>query len=146
MKVIFLQDVRGVARKGDIKEVAEGYARNFLFPKNAAKVATADAIQRAKLESAKKEQAQKALLEAARRNAEALRGKIVTIEMKSKGEKLFGSITAKEIVGALKKDNLDISEKVVVLKQHIKNAGEYDVALDFGQGIKGMVRVVVKGM
>jgi large subunit ribosomal protein L9 len=145
MKVIFSQDVKGVARKGVIKEVSDGYARNFLFPKNLAKVATPDAIHRVQSETEKQEQLKKEAIETARKNMEALKNKTVTLTMKSKGGKLFGSITGKDIAQALKKDGLDVSEKAIVLKKHLKTAGRHEVDIDFGHGNSIAVKVIIQG-
>jgi large subunit ribosomal protein L9 len=145
MKAIFLQDVKGVARKGDIKEVSDGYAQNFLFPKNLAKVATADAIARAKAEAAKQEQLKKEAVELANRQMTTLRSKSIVLKMKSKGGKLFGSITGKDIASALKQEGFDVSEKSVVLKKHLKTAGQHDVTLDFGHGNTCVLRVTIQG-
>ncbi|MDD5083617.1 MAG: 50S ribosomal protein L9 [Candidatus Moranbacteria bacterium] len=145
MKAIFLQDVKGVARKGDIKEVSEGYAQNFLLPKKLAKVATPDAIRQAQLETAKKEQFKKEAIEAARKHMLALKGKSVVLTMKSKDGKLFGSITGRDIAEALKKEGFDVSEKAIVLKKHLKTAGCHDVALDFGAGMTCSIAVIIQG-
>lgn len=145
MKVIFLQDVRNVAKKGDIKEVSEGYARNFLFPKNLANVATPDAVRRTKVEVAKKEQLKKDAVESARKNMLALKDVTVLLKMKSKGGKLFGSITNKDIANALKQKGFDISEKMVIVKKHLKTAGNHDVTLDFGHGNSTSIQVVIHG-
>lgn len=144
MKVIFTQDIRNVAKKGAIKEVSEGYARNFLFPKNMAKVATPDAIHRAKLEEAKREQLKKEEIEAARGKMLALKDKTVVMKMKSKGGKLFGSIAAKDIALALKQEGFDISEKTIVLKKHLKTEGQHDVSIDFGHGIASSMKIIIR--
>lgn len=144
MKVIFTQDIRNVAKKGAIKEVSEGYARNFLFPKNMAKVATPDAIHRAKVEEAKKEQLKKEASEISRQNMLALKDKTVVMKMKSKGGKLFGSIAVKDISTALKKEGFDVSEKAIVLKKHLKTEGQHDVAIDFGHGIACSIKIIIQ--
>lgn len=145
MKIIFLQDIRNVGKAGDIKEVSEGYARNFLFPKKLAQVATSDAIHRAKREAAKKEQLQKEALESARKNMLALKDVVVTLFVKSKGGKLFGSIAAKDIATALQKHGFSVSEKMIVLKKHLKSEGRHDVTLDFGHGNTCRIVVIVQG-
>ncbi len=145
MKAIFLQDVKGVARKGDIKEVSDGYAQNFLFPKNLAKAATADAIARAKAEATKQEQLKKEAVEIARQQMLALKDKSVVLTMKSRGGKLFGSITGRDIAEKLKQDGFVVSEKSVVLKKHLKTAGQHDVTLDFGHGNTCVLRVTIQG-
>jgi large subunit ribosomal protein L9 len=145
MKVIFLQDVRNTAKKGDIKEVSDGYAQNFLFPKNLAKVATPEAIHKAKMEAIKQEQFKKEAIESAQKNMLALKGKTIALTMKSKGGKLFGSITSKDIAEALKKEGFDVSEKMIALKKHLKTAGQHDVTLDFGHRNLVSIKVVIQG-
>ncbi len=145
MKAIFLQDVKGVARKGDIKEVSEGYARNFLFPKNIAKVATADAIARAQAEASKKIQQQKEAVAQARAQMDALKDKTVVLTMKSKAGKLFGSINAKDIAAKLAAEGFSLTDKNIRLKKHLKAEGQYAVPLDFGQGLTGSLTVTVRG-
>lgn len=145
MKVIFLQDVRGVAKKGELKEVAEGYARNFLFAKNLAKVATEAAVAQVKLEEKKKEQMKKEMIENARKQVALIQGRTLTFRMKSKNGKLFGSVGSREIAEMLAKEGIQISEKAVVLKKHLKLAGLYDVGVDFGQNIAGKFKVEIVG-
>lgn len=145
MKIIFLQDVRNVGKKGDIKEVSEGYALNFLLPKKLAKVATRETIMRIEAENVRRERVKKEAIALLQQTLLALKGKIITINMPSKNGKLFGSVTAKSIAEALKKDGFDVSEKSIVLKKHLKAAGRYDVPIDFGQGARGSVTVIISG-
>ena len=129
MKVILLQDVKAQGKKGAIKEVAEGYARNFLFPKKLAVEATP-----ANLKALEKQNAQIAAEEAARlADAKALGEKLakVTVTLKAKtggGEKLFGSVTNKEIADAVNEQlNVNIDKRKIEIKDPIKNLGVYTV-------------------
>jgi large subunit ribosomal protein L9 len=146
MKVIFIQDVPKVGKKGEIKEVSEGYARNFLLAKNLARAATAEAVARAQAEAARKAKEQQEALKAARSQADAVRGREIVLGVKGRDGKLFGSVGPKEVADALRKDGFVVSEKTVDLKKHIKTAGAYDVKLDFGHGIVSVVRVTVKSI
>ena len=137
MKVILLQDVKKMGKKGDVIEASDGYARNYLFPRKLAEEATANALH---VVNAKKENERKkklAELEAAQKLAAELKGKEVSIEAKA-GEsgRLFGAITNKDIAEVINsKFNLSIDKKKIVLKETIKNIGRFSVDIKFGEGI-----------
>lgn len=144
MKVIFLEDVKNVGKKGEIKEVAEGFARNFLLSKNLAEVATAGAVEKAQKMKAEEDKIKSAEIAKFRELESKLRSTI--LKMKSKGEKkkLFGSITIKEIMSALNKEGFSILEKNIILKEHIKTIGDHEVEIDLGHGIKTKIKIVVE--
>lgn len=145
MKVIFTQDIPKIGKKGQIKEVSEGYAANFLFPKGLAQPATAGAVAQAKAEMERKAQAEKEALAEAKRLAETVRGQQVTVGVKEKQGKLFGSVGAKEIVAALRQSKLFVPEQSIVLRKPLKTVGTHEVKLDFGHGITSGIVVTVKG-
>ena len=102
MKVVLLQDVKSIGKKGELKEVSDGYARNFLLPRKLAKEANAQAMNELKNAEAAKEYKIKTETDQARKNAEALNGKTVKIFAKAgQGGKLFGSVTARELAEEL---------------------------------------------
>ena len=145
MKVIFSVDVRGQGKKGELKEVSEGYARNFLLPRKLAVEATKDNLNTMRLQE-KAKQAQIAAEKAkAMENAKALESKIVKISAKAgAGGKLFGSVTAKEISDELKAQyGIEIEKQKLVLADPIKNFGSYEVKCKFGHEISGTVHVLV---
>ena len=145
MKVILQQDVKGQGKKGQMVEVSEGYARNFLLPKKLAIAATADAINTMNL----KEKARKA--EEARLKAEAeetaKKLKDITVKLTAKagnGGRLFGAVTTKEISEGLKKQhNIDIPKQKLVLDEPIKAFGTYQVKAKLGFEITGTLSVTV---
>ena len=145
MKVILQQDVKGQGKKGQMIEVSEGYARNFLLPKKLAIAATTDAINTMNL----KEKARKA--EEARQKAEAeeiaKKLKDCKVQLTAKagnGGKLFGAVTTKEISEGLKKQfNIDIPKQKLVLDDPIKAYGTYQVKAKLGFEITGTVYVAV---
>ena len=145
MKVILQQDVKGQGKKGQMIEVSEGYARNFLLPKKLAIAATADAINTMNL----KEKARKA--EEARLKAEAeetaKKLKDITVKLTAKagnGGRLFGAVTTKEISEGLKKQfSIDIPKQKLVLEDPIKAFGTYHVKAKLGFEISGTVNVMV---
>ena len=145
MKVILQQDVKGQGKKGQLVEVSEGYARNFLLPRKLAIEATTDAINTLNL----KEKARKA--EEARQKAEAeeisKKLKECPVKLTAKagnGGKLFGAVTTKEIAEGLKKQhNIDIPKQKLVLDEPIKSFGTYQVKAKLGFEITGTVSVTV---
>ena len=145
MKVILQQDVKGQGKKGQLVEVSEGYARNFLLPRKLAIEATTDAINTLNL----KEKARKA--EEARQKAEAeeiskkLKDCPVKLTAKAgNGGKLFGAVTTKEISEGLKKQyDIDIPKQKLVLDDPIKAYGSYQVKAKLGFEINGTVYVSV---
>lgn len=145
MKVIFNEDVRGQGKKGEMKEVSDGYARNYLLPRKLAAEATADNLNAYKLrEKAKAKQLaeEKAL---AQENAKKLEGITVTIRARAgSGGKLFGAVTSKEISDALREQhNIDIEKNKIVQSEPIKSFGSYAVKAKLGFEITGTVNVLV---
>ena len=145
MKVILKADVRGKGKKGQMIEVAEGYARNFLLPKGLAVLATADAMNTMRLQEKAKAKADAEAKAAAQAIAEQLKGIQVKIPCKrGEGGKLFGAVTGKEISGALKEQfGMDIDGKKLVLEQPIKSFGGYQVKAKLGFEVVGTVYVSV---
>ena len=145
MKVILLKNVAGKGKEGQMVEVAEGYARNYLLPRKLAIPATTDAMNTMKL----KEKARRA--EEARQKAEAEatveKLKNCMVRMTARGGdngKLFGSSTSKEIADELKNQyDLDISSKKLVMPEPIKSFGNYEIQAKMGFGINGIVYVQV---
>lgn len=145
MKVILLQDVPKQGRKGEIKEVSEGYAANFLFPKKLAQIATAGAVAHARAEAERKAKAEQEALKEAKAQADAVRGQAITVSVKEKQGKLFGSIGPREVVAALRQIGFFVPEKAIVLRKPLKTVGMHEVKLDFGHGIVSNIAVTVKG-
>ena len=145
MKVILQQDVKGQGKKGQLVEVSEGYARNFLLPRKLAIEATTDAINTLNL----KEKARKA--EEARQKAEAeeiskkLKDCPVKLTAKAgNGGKLFGSVTTKEISEALKAQyKIDIPKAKLSLDEPIKTFGTFEVKAKLFTEVNGVLKVVV---
>lgn len=144
MKVILFKDVSGIGKAGDIKNVSDGYARNFLLPKKLAEVATDASLQKASLLKKKQQEAEQADLEKIQKLAEELQGREVVIVAKEKDGKLFGSINAKAIAKELKKGNLNIEEKSILLPEPIKEVGDYDVQIELSHGIEASIHVTVE--
>ena len=145
MKVIFNQDVKGKAKKGEMKEVSDGYARNYLIPRGIATEATADNINAMKLQ----EKAKKAQMEREKAEAKAAADKLssvqVTIRAKgSSGGKLFGAVTSQEISDALKQQHgIEIEKNKIVQAEPIKSYGAYTIKAKLGYEITGEINVLV---
>ncbi len=145
MKVILLNDVKGSGKKGEIVNISDGYARNFLLPKKLAKEATPGAIN--ELENAKKAMQHKLdeEIKKAKKSAEILNGKPVKLVAKAGEEgRLFGSITAKEIVTEIKKIyDISIDKRKIFLKNEIKSLGTYEIEVKLHNGITAKMKVFV---
>ena len=145
MKVIFNVDVKGQGKKGEMIEVSEGYARNYLLPRQLAVKATADNMNALKL----KEQAKKAQFEREKEQAKAYAKQLgaSVVKVKAKGGengKLFGSVTSKEISEALKEQhNITLEKNRIVLEENIKSFGSYEVKCKLGYEISGTIHVLV---
>ena len=145
MKVIFLEDVKGKGKRVELKELSDGYARNFLLPKKLAKEATADTLNTFKLQ----EKARLAQIarekEEANANAKKLESLVVRVSAKAGANgRLFGAVTSKEISDALEKQHgMQIEKNKIVLPEPIKNYGSYEVKCKFGYEISGTIHVVV---
>lgn len=145
MKVILRQDVKALGKKGETKEVSDGYARNFLFPHGLA--VEASAVNMKQLEQQKKvEKARKDREEAeARQLAENINGLQVTLAVKAgEGGRLFGSVTAKDVADAIKRySGLEIDKRKIELDEGIKNLGTYPVSIHVHPGISAEVQLRV---
>ena len=145
MKVIFNVDVRGQGKKGEMKEVSDGYARNYLLPRKLATEATADNINALKLKE-KAKAAQMAREKAqAEENARKLSGVQVIIRAKAgNGGKLFGAVTSQEISKALKEQfDIDIEKNKIVQADPIKTFGAFTVKAKLGYEVSGTINLLV---
>ena len=144
MKVILLQDVKGKGKKGQMLEVSDGYARNFMLPKKLAIEATPDAINTMRMND-------KATQERiAREKAEALatskKLREMTVVVKAKGGgagRLFGSVTNAEIADALAKQGVKLDKRKIVLNETIKNVGTYTATCKLGYEITAPLSVKI---
>ena len=145
MKVILQKDVKGKGKKGQMIDVAEGYARNFLLPQKLAIIATADAMNTMNLQAKAKAKADAEAKAAAQAIAEKLKSCQVKISAKGgNGGKLFGAVTGKEIAAALKEQHaMEVDSKKLVLAEPIKSFGSYEVKAKLGYEISGTVYVLV---
>ena len=146
MKIIFLKDIPQVGRKNEVKDVSDGYARNFLFPRNLAKPATADALKNLTVQKTHEEEEKS--VEQKKQEAFMEKLKSITLTFKVKiGEKgrAFGSVTPLKISKELEKHGIKIEKESVELEESIKTTGEHAVKIKFPQGFSGEVKILVEG-
>ncbi len=144
MKVILREDISGLGKSGDVKDVKDGYARNFLLPKNLALLATECNLKKIENEQ-KKKQAQEEL---EKKKAQELAGKLagfsVTIAVEvNEEEGLYGSLTAQDIAKAISQEGIDIDKKSVVLAEAIRKLGIYDVDVKLHPEVEAKIKVWV---
>ncbi len=146
MKVILLQDVKGKGKKGQMLEVSDGYARNFMLPKKLAMEATPDAINTMRMND--KAAAEKAARERAEAMEISKQLRAMTVVVKAKGGgagKLFGSVTNQEIADALKAaSGITLDKRKIVLSDPIKNVGTYTVQCKLGYEITAPLTVKIE--
>ena len=146
MKAILLQDIKSLGKKGDLVNVSDGYARNFLFPKNLAKEANAQAMNDLKnAQQSKKYKTETEIAAANKAKAELEGSKFVMIAKTGTTGKLSGSITSKEISAEIKRQKgLDIDKRKITAESEIKTVGEYKAEIKLYSGIIANVTIEVK--
>ncbi len=145
MQVILLEDVKKLGKKGEIVEISDGYARNFVLPKKLGVEANSKNRNDLKLQKANADRIAKEQLEAARELAGVLETKEVALKMKSgEGGKAFGSISSKEIAQAAKEQcGLELDKKKIQLPEPIKALGVYEVSVKLHPKVTGKLKVKV---
>jgi len=149
MQVILLQDIKGIGKKFDVKEIKDGYARNFLLPNGLAKIADEKStreLEIKKISHTKREEKIKTLLESVAKNLSE-REFIFSLNVGKKGE-TFGSITKEDIKERIcsKIDELSGREKEIEVKMEkpLKTLGEHHIEVNLGKGIKGLTKVKIE--
>lgn len=144
MKVILLEDVKGLGKALDVKEVKNGYGFNYLLPEGLADLATPGALKQAERFVAKRKAEAEKTSGEHRALAEMLSGKKVAIKSKAENGKLFGSVGREEIVTALEAMNIKVDKSVLVLDKAYKETGEFSLSADFGHGVKASFALVIE--
>jgi large subunit ribosomal protein L9 len=145
MKVVLLADVKGKGKKDDIVNVSDGYARNFLFPKKLAKEANNQITSEMKSKAQAKEFHHQEQIDAFKEIAGKIDGKTVKISAKGGKEKLFGSVTTKDIATAIKEQlSCDVDKRKIVIDADIKTYGTYNADIKLYSGILAKVKVKVE--
>ena len=147
MKVVLLQDVKGQGKKGEIVEVNEGYARNFLIKKGLAEVATPSKINDINQKKAAADYHKAEEIKATQALAKEIYGKLFTVKIKAgQNGKVFGSVTGGNISDALQEAGYSVDKKKIVLPQPIKLLGEYEIELKLMEGISSKIKINVVGV
>lgn len=145
MKVILLEDVKALGKKGEIVNVSDGYARNCIFPKKLGLEATSKNLNDLKLQKANEDKKAQALLAEAKELAKKVEAGKVTLSIKvGEGGRTFGSVSSKEIAAEVKKQmDLDIDKKKIQLKDSIKTLGTHEVPVKLHPKVTATLKVVV---
>lgn len=145
MKVVLLEDVKSLGKKGDIVEVSEGYARNFIIPKKKGVEANQENLNTLKLQKANEEKIAKEKLEAAKELAAKLNEASVSLTIKGgKDGRTFGSVSSKEIEEAIKSQlGLEIDKKKLVIAEPIKTFGNHEVKVKLHKDVTASLKVKV---
>jgi large subunit ribosomal protein L9 len=144
MKVLLCEDVETLGWYGDVVNVRQGYARNYLLPQRLATMPTEAKIKAMADEKAKRSEKRKVVVENLKKAAEAVNGAEAVIAAKANEQgHLFGSVTAKEIADNLRQQGFEVSEKFVQIHEHIKEVGQHTIKLKFTADITAAVKVVV---
>ncbi|PIR78439.1 MAG: 50S ribosomal protein L9 [Candidatus Magasanikbacteria bacterium CG10_big_fil_rev_8_21_14_0_10_36_16] len=145
MKVIFLKDVKGTAKKGEIKEVSDGYARNFLMKQGLVTMATDAELKKLENQAKKKAKQMESELESQQKVAGRLDGEEIEILSKvSNSGTLYAAINSSKLAQAIKKQlSITVKPEQIKLKEPIKDIGEHSVHISFNHGLEADIRVIV---
>lgn len=146
MKVILQQDVKGKGKRGQMIEVSDGYARNYMLPRKIAVEATADNVNTMRMNDKAQQEKRQKEREEAFAISKKMKDMVVTVYAKGGGAgRLFGSVTTQEISDAIKKqENIDIDKRKIVLDEQIKNVGDYTVKIKLGYEINAELKLRVE--
>jgi large subunit ribosomal protein L9 len=147
MKVVLLEDVANVGRAGEVKEVADGYGRNFLLPRKLALLATPSALKAAEAQLQKEKERQQRFAAETTKLAEQLEGLLITFKERVTGEdRLYGSVRDSDIARELSQlTGLDIAKEKIELEEPIRQLGEYEVPVRLSEDLTPKIKVVVTG-
>ena len=145
MKVVLLKDVKGTGKKGEIKEVSDGFAKNFLLKNGSARIADNSAMSENKIQKDAQNYHKQQEILAAKELAKKIEGKTITLKIKcGSNGKTFGSITSKEISEGLEKQGISLDKKKIDLKEAIKNTGLFHIVAKVYPEISAKFDVIVE--
>ncbi len=148
MRVLLIKDVKNLGKAGEIKEVKDGYGRNFLIAKGFAKLATPEVIEQFKKEQEEKAKREAKEIEELKKLKEKIESITLTIKHKAGANgALFGAITNKEVAEALKKEHgIEIDKKHIDIHPPIKQAGDFEIDIKLGHGIHAKLNLIVEAI
>lgn len=145
MKVVLTKDVKKLGKAGDVVNVADGYARNFLFAQGLAEKATEISLERVEKNKAEKIEKEKKQIEEMKKIAERISGKKIAIMAKAKNGKLFGSVDAERIAGEIKNFlGVELDTNLIKIKSPIKETGEFKIDVVLSDSVKAGLSVEIK--
>jgi len=144
MKVILLKDVKDLGKKFEIKEVAAGYARNFLIPQGLAKIATKDALKWLQVQKEIEEKRAEEELKKFQKKASDVDGQEIIIQVKvGEGGQLFESINVQKIAERMKEIGFNIKKNQILLAEPIKELGEFPVKIKFEHNLEAEIKIII---
>jgi large subunit ribosomal protein L9 len=145
MKVILLKDVHGTGKRGEVKDVADGYARNFLLKKKLARAATTDAVSAVNARRDKKDRESNKVEQEHRQKISKLNGEDIEVEGKINDDgKLYATVTAKKLAAQISKQcSVVVEHKYIKIESPIKEIGEHRATVDFGNGFSTELNIIV---
>lgn len=145
MKVILTQDIKGKGKKGQMIEVSDGYARNYILPRKLGMEATADNINTMRMNDKARQEKEQRAREEAVATAAKLKDMVLDVFCKGGGAgRLFGSVTSQEIAEALKEQGIDMDKRKIVIEEAIKTVGLYTVKCKLGYEVNASLKVNVQ--
>lgn len=145
MNVILLKDVKGKGYKGDVVEVSDGYANNFLFPQALAVIATPEALARVKAQEKRAAKESSKAENASKQSAAKLEGLVLTVAVKTNEEgALYAALSGKEVVKAAKEKGLALTPKQIKFTDPVKETGNHAVTAEFSGGYEAQFTVTVE--
>ena len=143
MKVILLKDVPELGQRGDVKEVALGYARNFLIPKGLAKEATPEMVAEVEMQKQKEVKVAEQDLAQVEKLAQDLEGQVVELAAKASEEgRLYAAVSSAKIAAALKEKGFEV-RKDQIIAEHIKEVGEHEILISLDHGLEARITLVI---
>lgn len=144
MKVVLLKDIENLGKKYEIKEVAEGYARNYLIPRGLVKIATEDVLEWARIQQELKEKKAGEELEEIGKLVSKIDGLEIEIPVKiGEKEQFFEKITSQKIAKRLKEEGFEIKKDQIEISEEIKEVGEFEVKIKFEHNLEARIKVIV---
>jgi large subunit ribosomal protein L9 len=145
MKVVLLEDVKNIGKKGEVKEVKDGYGMNFLIPQKKAALATGGSVKQAELDRAKQDEIAQGNQEKDESEAKKIEGQKVTLRVKAQDEKLFGALSENDIKNALISAKVELTNGKFNISEPIKTTGKHEIEVAWANNLSVKFTLVVEG-